>query len=205
MATDIEAVERNLTSFYDFKDKAVVHVGAGGGQLIGYSEVARSVLAVDIDEEAASQLDEAVRGKGLAQKFEIQVADILSVSAEADVVYFELCLHEMPDPEKALKHAQSLAPEIVIIDHHPDSRWAWYILESDKARRSWDAVRKFDVIQEKSYDAEQHFPDYTSLLSKVEVMGDQAVARISEFIGKSEIIIEMKYSIAVLHSMKAKF
>ena len=57
MATDIEAVERNLRSFYDFHDKIVVHVGAGGGQLIGYSEIARSVLAVDIDEQALSTLE----------------------------------------------------------------------------------------------------------------------------------------------------
>jgi SAM-dependent methyltransferase len=205
MATDIDAVERNLTSFYDFKDKVVVHVGAGGGQLIGYSEIARSVLAVDIDENAASQLEAAVRERGLADKYKIEVADILSISAEADVVFFELCLHEMPDPGKALKHAQSLAKDILIIDHHPDSQWAWYILESDKARRSWNAVRIFDVTREKSYEAEQHFPDYTSLLAKIEVMGDLAVARISEFIGKSDIIIEMKYTIALLQAMKAKF
>jgi SAM-dependent methyltransferase len=204
MATDIETVERNLRSFYDFQDKLVIHVGAGGGQLIGYSEIARSVLAVDIDEEAASQLEASVLEKGLSDKFEIQVADILSISTRADVVYFELCLHEMPDPEKALKHAQSLATDIVIIDHHPDSRWAWYILESDKARRSWDAVRRFDVIREKSYDAEQHFSNHSDLVSKVQVMGELAVERVSEFVDTSNITIQMKYTIALLKSYKNK-
>jgi SAM-dependent methyltransferase len=199
MGTDIGAVERNLKSFYDFQDKVVVHVGAGGGQLIGYSENARSVLAVDIDVEATSRLDESVRAKGLSSKFKIKVADILSISDEADVVFFELCLHEMPDPEEALKHAQSLATDILVIDHHPDSQWAWYVLESEKAGRSWDAVRKFNVIKEKSYDAEQYFSDYSDLLAKVEVMGDLAIARISEFVSKNSITIKMKYTIALLN------
>lgn len=198
MAADIEAVERNLESFYDFRDKAVVHVGAGGGRLIGYSQIARSVLAVDIDEEAASRLEASVQEKGLSHKFEIEVADILSISTETDVVFFELCLHEMPDPGKALRHARNLAPEILVLDHHPDSRWAWYVLESEKARRSWEAARIFTVIREKSYDAEQYFPDYSDLLAMGAVMGDLAVARISEFIDKSDIAIPMKYTIALL-------
>jgi tRNA G37 N-methylase Trm5 len=198
MATDIKAVERNLKSFYDFQDKAVVHVGAGGGQFIGYSENTRSVLAIDIDGEAVSQLRASVQEKGLSNRFEIKVADILSISDEADVVFFEFCLHEMPDPGKALKHARSLASDILIIDHHPDSLWAWYVLESEKAGRSWDAARKFNVVREKSFDAEQYFLNYSDLLAKVEVMGDLAIDRIADFIGKSNITIKMKYAIALL-------
>ena len=198
MATDIEAVERNLSAFYDFRGKVVMHVGAGGGQLIGYSVITKSVLAVDLDGEAVSRLETSVRERGLSNKFKIEVADILSISTEADVVFFELCLHEMPDPGRALRHARSLAPEILIIDHHPDSRWAWYILETEKARRSWEAVRELDVVREKSYDAEQHFSNHSELLAKVEVMGDLAVERITEFIGKSDITIKMKYTIALL-------
>lgn len=198
MATDIKAVEKNLRTFYDFEDKAVVHVGAGGGQLIGYSDITRSVLAIDIDEEAASQLETVVREKGLSSKFEIKVADVVSIFAKADVVFFELCLHEMPDPGKALEHARGLAPDILVIDHHPDSRWAWYILESEKAARSWGATRELHVIKEKTYDAEQYFSDYSELKAKVEVMGDLAVDRVADFIGKRDIIIDMKYTIALL-------
>lgn len=198
MAADIDAIERNLRSFYDFQDKAVVHIGAGGGQLIGYADIARSVLAVDIDGETASRLQSIVLERGLSNKFNIEVADMLSISAEADVVFFELCLHEMLDPGKALAHACSFAPEIVVIDHHPDSRWAWYILESEKAERSWDAARKMKVIREKSYDAEQCFSNYSELLAKVEVMGEEAIARISEFIDKCDITVEMKYTLAIV-------
>jgi hypothetical protein len=33
---------------------------------------------------------------------------------QGDTVYFEFCLHEMDDPEYALIHAKSLAPDIVV-------------------------------------------------------------------------------------------
>lgn len=198
MATDIEAVERNLGSFYDFQDKHVLHAGAGGGQLIGYSEITRSVTAIDIDEYAAKRLDAAVRDKGLSNKFKIEVADITSISAEADVVFFEFCLHEMHDPGEALRHARSLAPDILVIDHHPDSIWAWHVLETEKADRAWNETRKFEVIRDKSFDTVQYFPDYQELRAKVEVMGNLAVSRISQYTGKRGITIEMKYRMALL-------
>lgn len=52
MATDIGKVIDNLVSVYDFTDKTVVHVGAGGGQLIAYARSALRVIAVDPDAEA---------------------------------------------------------------------------------------------------------------------------------------------------------
>jgi hypothetical protein len=33
----------------------------------------------------------------------------------------------MPDPERALLHARSLAPEIVVFDHAVSSEWAYFI------------------------------------------------------------------------------
>jgi SAM-dependent methyltransferase len=198
MATDIGAIERNLQSFYDFQDKSVIHVGAGGGQLIGYAAITRSVLAIDIDSAAISRLEESVREKGLEHRFKIEVADILLISAEADVVFFELCLHEMPDPGRALKHAYSLAPNILVIDHHPDSPWAWYVCEDKKAGRSWDEVRKFNIVREASFTATQHFDTYSALLAKVEVMGETAIERIADFVDTRNISIKMQYSIALI-------
>ena len=52
MATDIAKVIANLASFYDFSNKSVVPVGAGGGQFIGYASDARHVVAVDPDTAA---------------------------------------------------------------------------------------------------------------------------------------------------------
>jgi SAM-dependent methyltransferase len=198
MVTDIGAIERNLQSFYDFQDKSVVHVGAGGGQLIGYSAITRSVLAIDIDSAATSRLKEAVCEKGLEHRFKIEVADILSISSEADVVLFEFCLHEMPDPGRALKHAQRLAPKIFVIDHHPDSPWAWYVCEDEKAGRSWNEVRRFNIVREASFTADQHFDTYSDLFFKVKVMGETAIERIADFVGMNNISIKMQYTIALL-------
>ena len=61
MATDTDAILSNLCSFYDMRDKSVIHVGAGGGQLIGYAFNARSVLAVDPDRIAVSRLETAIQ------------------------------------------------------------------------------------------------------------------------------------------------
>jgi hypothetical protein len=152
-----------------------------------------------MDAKAASQLEAAVQEKGLSNKFEIEVADIISISAKADVVFFEFCLHEMSDPGKALKHARKLAPNILVIDHHPNSQWAWCVLESEKASRSWDATRKLNVVKEKTFSAEQYFSDYSDLLSKVKIMGDLAIARIADFIGKSNITIKMRHIIALIN------
>jgi len=46
MATAIGLVLANLTHFYDFEGKAVIHVGAGGGQFVRSAEKARRVEAV---------------------------------------------------------------------------------------------------------------------------------------------------------------
>jgi hypothetical protein len=97
------------------------------------------------------------------------VADILSISQDADVVFFEFCLHEMSDPAKALKHAKGLAPNILLIDHHPDSPWGWCICEDTKVSWSWEEARRLNVIREVSYKVNQEFDSYSELLSKVEV------------------------------------
>jgi len=49
MATDVNAILNSLTSFHDFKDKCVIAVGAGGGQLALVGQVAKQVIAIDQD------------------------------------------------------------------------------------------------------------------------------------------------------------
>lgn len=203
MATDVAAVVKNLVSFYDMAGKSVIHVGAGGGQIIGYATAAGSVLAVDPDPEAISHLKTAIQKMGLEDRFSIVQGEFSSVSTEADVVFFEFCLHEMDDPAEALRHARSLAPEILIIDHSPESSWAWCACEEEKAARSWAAVARLDVVREASYDATQYFETYAELLSRIEVMGDQAVARIGKYSGQTGIRIGMKYALALVRSSEA--
>lgn len=198
MATDIEQIARNLETFYDFEGKSVIHVGAGGGHLIGYAARARSVLGVDSDEAAVAHLRTAIREKDLEDRFEVLVADFESVTTKADVVFFEFCLHEIIDPALALAHAMSLAPEILVLDHRPDSSWAWYTCETEKARRSWGAARELAVVREASYAAVQIFRDHAELSSKIQVLGEPAVSRIAEFAGQDDITIDMGYAAALL-------
>jgi predicted RNA methylase len=198
MPTDIDAIVNNLTSFYDMKGKSVLHVGAGGGQLIGYAVDARSIVGVDSDPDAVSHLKTAIQKMGLEDRFSVIHASFESVSTEADVVFFEFCLHEMDDPAAALRHARSLATDIVVLDHVPESRWAWYTCEEGKAARSWAAVRQLGITREASFKTTQHFETWSQLHKKIEVLGEEAIARIGEFSGRDDIVIGMDYAIALL-------
>lgn len=198
MPTDIDAIVNNLSSFYDMKGKSVLHVGAGGGQLIGYAVDAGSILGVDSDPEAVSHLKTAIHEMGLEDRFRVIQGDFNAVSAKADVVFFEFCLHEMDDPAAALRHAWTLAPNIVILDHVPESRWAWYTCEEGKAARSWAAVRQLGIAREVSFKTIQHFATYAQLFDKIKVLGEEAIGRIGEFSGRDDIVIAMDYAIALV-------
>jgi len=198
MASDIGRIIRNLIEFYDFTGKSVIHVGAGGGQIILYARSPRSILAVDNDPEAVARLRQALASSEHAGKFQVVEADFLTISDEADVVFFEFCLHEMADPDAALAHARTLAPEILVIDHLPESRWTWYCAETEKARRSWAAVEKYPIARRGSYETAQVFDDFGGLLAKAGVLGEPTLTRIREFETARDIRIEMPYGVALI-------
>ncbi len=198
MATDIALVLGNLTRFFDFGNKTVVHVGAGGGQFIRYAVVARQVVAVDPDPAAVERLRLAVNAAQLDSRFTLRQEPVETVVDPADVVFFEFCLHEMDDPDAALRHARRIAPETVVIDHAPDSRWAWYTAETDKAARSWAAVERAGIRREKWCSGLQRFADGHELLEKVRSQGEPAVSRALDHAGNDSIVIEMTYRIALL-------
>jgi hypothetical protein len=198
MATDIALVLGNLTRFFDFRDKTVVHVGAGGGQFIRYAVGARHVLAVDPDPEAVAHLRLAVDAAQLGDMFTLRQEPFEAVVEPADVVFFEFCLHEMDGPDAVLRHARTLAPEIVIIDHAPDSRWAWYTAETEKAARSWAAAERAGIRRDRRCSGLQRFADVNELLAKVQQQGEPAVSRALAHAGPAPIEIEMTYRIALL-------
>ncbi len=198
MATDVRALMENIQSCYDFRDKSVIHVGAGGGQLIGYAMAARTVLAVDRDPDAVRRLGVVLREQGLLSRFIVFKGDFASVRTRADVVFFEFCLHETADPDAALRHGASLAPETLVVDHAPGSRWAWYGGEETKVERSWEAVRRFGISRDETFMGAQQFHDYKELLAKVAVQGEPTLGRIEEFKGRQGIAIQMPYRIALL-------
>jgi hypothetical protein len=198
MATDIAKVIANLTSFYDFRNKSVVHVGAGGGQFVGYASDARHVVAVDPDAAALEPLRAAIDRLGLGNRFTVRQARFESLSDQADVVLFEFCLHEMDDPDAVLRHARTLAPETLVIDHAPESQWAWHTAETEKAARSWAAVERAGVSADRAFVGRQLFPDVDALVARLASLGEPAVSRARALGNATGIDIEMIYRVALL-------
>lgn len=198
MATDVAAVLANLLAFYEFDDRTMISVGAGGGQLAGYGRVARKVIAVDSDGAALAALTERTRALGIEDRFVLLEKDFMAVSERADVVLFEFSLHEIPDHGGALAHAASLAPDIVVIDHAPGSPWAHMVDETEKVAASWAAVAARGVRRVEDYQAVQRFASYQELFDKVKSQGAEAIRRIERWRGCADITIPMAYRTALL-------
>jgi hypothetical protein len=203
MAADYQQMIQNLRQFYDFSGKVVLAVGAGGGQLVELGRGVRKFIAIDRDPAAIRQLQARIAAQGLQNQVEIVEADFFATSLHGDVVYFEFCLHEMTDPEKALRHACTLAPEALIFDHLPDSPWAFYGAEEDKIRRSTDVLAHFGGVRHQTFSTEQHFQDYAQLLQKISCQGKLAVERAQRFLGMTNIVISMTYGLTLLASASA--
>jgi tRNA G37 N-methylase Trm5 len=198
MAADLVEILENLNSFHSVAGQTVVHVGAGGGQFIDYSAVATSVVAIDSDAAAVAALTEAVQTKGLVDRVRVVHVEFESFVGNADIFVFEFCLHEMADPAAALLHARACARQTLIMDHSPESAWAWYLDETEKATRSWRAVEELGVERQADFDAVQRFADYAELVDKVRILGEPALTRIREFEGRRDIEIPMAYRAALV-------
>ncbi len=198
MATDIGLIVKNLREFYSFTDKSVIHVGAGGGQLIGYATDVRKVTAVDSDSTAVERLRDAIASRGWEDRFSVVHGEFGPAIGKADVVLFEFCLHEMTQPESALETARSLAPEVLIIDHEPKSRWAWHTAETEKATYSWAAVERNRLRADQRFVASQHFKNVDELVQRINSLGEPAVSRARQLSDQSPIEIEMGYRIALI-------
>lgn len=198
VATDIAAILRNTEAFHPLQGLRVLHVGAGGGQFIGYAVRARSVLAVDPDPEAVDRLKGAVRDAHLEDRFHVLQADLLAVTERADIAFFEFCLHEIADPRAALAHARTLAPETLVVDHAPGSTWSWYCGEEGKVAASWAAVDAARPVVGARFLGEQRFQDFAELEAKIGMLEEPTPTRIAGFRGQSGIAIPMPYRMALL-------
>jgi ubiquinone/menaquinone biosynthesis C-methylase UbiE len=193
MSAKIEEIINELRSFYDFSNKQIISVGAGGGQLVDYAEKARKVIAIDNDLAALKRLEQKLCSKEFMPKFELHNADFYKSEFNADVLVFEFCLHEMPNPEQAIRHALSMTNDIIIIDHYIDSPWAHIVNESEKALISWQAAKGFNIGTQKICVTEQYFANYRDLYEKVKVQGEATISRIEQYKNKTDIIIPMRY------------
>jgi ubiquinone/menaquinone biosynthesis C-methylase UbiE len=198
MATDLGQIVRNLAAFYDFAGKTVVDVGAGGGQLVEYARAAARVIAVDRDAAALQRLAARLAECGLEGTFTLLEGDLLALRPRGDVVLFEFCLHQMPDPHRALAHARGLAPDVVVMDHAPGSAWEWYAAEDRRVEAAWRAVERAGTRREQDVDAVQRFPDHAALEARLATQGPLSHERIGRFRGQEAIAIAMPYRLALL-------
>ena len=201
MAADVHQLSASLRRFFDFTGKVVLYVGAGGRQLLGPGFGASKVIAIDRDVEALRELEADPRASmagGMPGAVEVVCADFAEVALLGDVVYFEFCLHEMTDPRYALAHAATLAPDVVVLDHAPDSDWAFLAAEEELVRRSAEAIQGFGVRCCERFRADQRFKDYAELLAKIAGQGTVAVNRAQRFAGATDIVIPMSCELALL-------
>jgi SAM-dependent methyltransferase len=198
MATDYPKLIANLLAFYDFKDKTVIDVGAGGGQLVEYGRIAGKVLALDSDPQALEKLRENLKIAGLEDKFLPVLGDFFKVELKADVVLFEFSLHEMSDPGAAVERGRSMASAVVVFDHWPGSEWAYVGAEDQKVAASWASLGCFPVKKKEMHEAVQFFSDYEELFQRVKGQGETSLARIAGYKGQTGIRIPMSYGLALI-------
>jgi len=198
MATDYRKLVDDLLAFYDFTDKTVIAVGAGGGQLVEYGRAAGKVLAVDNSVPALEKLRESLRAAGLEDKFTPVLGDFFGVDLRADAVLFEFCLHELPDPAAAVERARRMAPAVIVFDHWPGSEWSYLAAEEKKVAAAWAALVRFPVKKKQMHEAVQSFKDYGELYEKVKGQGETSLARIAAFKEIRDIRIPMPYGLALI-------
>lgn len=198
MATDIHAIVANLLQFFNFENKTIISVGAGGGQFIEYARTARKVYAVDNDKQALDALNKKITTAGLANKFTLIHSEFEQVNLKGDVVLFEFCLHEMNNATAAITKALAMAPELVICDHLPDSEWAFTTGEDQKVVKSWNGIKSFPWRKYHDYSAVQQFTDYNTLYEKIKGQGDEVINRIAMYKGCNCIEIPMSYGFVLI-------
>src|SRR5262245_45471225 len=198
MTTDTRAIVHHLSTFYDFTDRVVLHVGAGGGQIVESARAARAVIAVDPDRRALVRLSLRLREERLADRFTLVAEDVLTVTSAANVVLFEFSLHQISDPDGALSHARRLAPDILVIDHAPESPWSWAAAEDGRVRLAWNAVERRAIRRERSVDGWQHFRDHDEIAARLAGCGPVSASRIQRYRGQTMVSIPMPYRMALL-------
>ena len=200
MAADYQQMAQNLRQFYSFSGKEVLAVGAGGGPLTDLVLESRKLIVIDKDSAAIRQWEARVVAEKLQDRVDVIRADFCETSPRGDVVYFEFSLHEMSDPGQALRHALTLAPEVLIFDHLPDSEWAFHAAEEDRVRRSTEVLAGFACTRHQAFHTEQRFPKYQQLLEKVSCQGELALQRAERYRGTTDIAIPMTYGLTLLDS-----
>lgn len=204
MAADYKQMAQNFRQFYSFSGKEVLAVGAGGGPLTDLVLESRKLIVIEKDSASIRQWETKIAAEHLQSRVAVIHADFCDTSQRGDVVYFEFCLHEMSDPGRALRHALTLAPEVLIFDHLPDSEWAFHAAEEDKVLRSTDVLAGFACTRRQAFRTEQRFPGYQQLVERVSCQGELALQRAERYRGAADIAIPMTYGLTLLGSTASR-
>lgn len=194
----IEKIVDHLNEFYSLADKKIIHVGVGKGTFLDYTRHAASILAIDNKAANEKTLNDKIYNECLSKKCTVKIMDFMECDEKSDVVFLEFCLHEMKDQTAILKHAKSLANDVVIIDHAPKSEWTWYTDEAEKVNVSWNQIAKFGAMKTQDCEGFQIFSSYSDLKHKIGSSDDIAIDRIKEFEGDKQIRISMPYRMCLL-------
>jgi hypothetical protein len=198
LATDTGEIVQSLVGFYDFDGKRVLHVGVGGGHILGYAALAWHVWAMDSDPSAVKRMRRSVVAAGVDDRFDITCGDFLVSKSIGDVTFLEFCLHAMADPDAALVHGRALTPEVLVLDHAPESQWAYITSRTERIEAGWAAVRTLPVRRSASFRGFQLFRDYDELVESVRVRGEENLGRAAAYRQKRDIVIRMPYCIALI-------
>jgi ubiquinone/menaquinone biosynthesis C-methylase UbiE len=198
LAADYPLLTSKLREFYNFADKTVLLVGAGGGTLLDPAIQTKKLIAVDRDLSALREFERKTAAHGRQGSVEVLHGKFEEVAAHCDVVYFEFCLHEMADPFGALKHARTLAPDAVVFDHSPVSEWIFYSAEEEVVRRSAQAIKNFGIRRRSFFRTVQRFVDYPELLTKISVQGPLAIQRAGRYSAATDFVIPMFCELVLL-------
>ena len=198
MVVDRAQLTTNLSEFYDFSGRSVLYVGAGRGQLLRPTSGVASVVAIDRDSESLDGFRRVAttEWKGIPIRFVPRMFE--TVNAKGDTVYFEFCMHYMEDPEWTLNHARSLAGDIVIMDHLPESEWVYYWAGEEAVRRSTRAIETFGVRRRKAVTVVQRFEDWQALATRLADEGEESRRRVLELEGAKDIRMRMDYCLYLL-------
>ena len=198
MALDRTRLTANLHNFYDFEGKTVLCIGAGGGQLLDQNVVTAETVLIDRDPQSFSGMSKCEPTHEKQGRVRTVVADFNDVNIQGDVAYFEFCLHEMEDPQRAIEHARKLAADIVIFEHSPASDWVFYSGEEEKVHRCAEALAHFTIRRHRNVYAEQRFKDHLELAAKLSTQGDLANRRAGRLADATNIVIPMRCDLALL-------
>ena len=107
-------------------------------------------------------------------------------------------MYQMESQVKALEHARSLAPDIVVMDHLPGSKWVYYWAGEEMVLRSTKALESFGVRRQKRFAAEQWSEDGKALEARLSGEGEESRRRVLELAGTSDVRMQMDYGLYLL-------